>query len=288
MLIYLYNPFSFIYITKCAPIIVVNMGIIISFYVFSLLKSKFSLLSVLLGILLSLFNSFRPILIVFLIAISIYTILNKQNYFNLISIILVFFLSNILIMNLISNKVGYEVSNNSGWSMYLGSNYLYDGAWNIEDGTKFSELINDVNYTPISMHDYFKEEAITRYKDNGLNNIILFAKKTYNTVGRHQYYSLEELTEFSNIGYKSTFNILTLFYFISILSLNLISSYKLIKKKELKYLPYLIFGLGVLASNLFVEAHARYFTPIYPTLIIGATILFYFSEKCRKPNIDMV
>ena len=76
LFLYLYNPFSILWIPMCHSVIAVNTFLIIVFYFFLKIdfSKKYILYSLLTGIFMGIANNFRPVLIIFVIAIAIYYI----------------------------------------------------------------------------------------------------------------------------------------------------------------------------------------------------------------------
>ncbi len=277
--LYLINPMNIIFISFSAPLILVNTGIIILFYLISYLNKKIAWISILLGILIGLFNTFRPILIILLIAIVIYTILKKYSYINLIIIIVLYFLTTGLMENVLGNIIGGETSFNSGWSIYVGSNIEHSGRWNIDDSEVFNSVLYSGDVTPHEAHSIMQEKGIDRYIDNGFNNIPLMVKKAHILVGDHAEYSSTEFTHYNSLDIELLIFILSTLYFTFIIVLNIYNSYILCKKGNIDYIVYLIFGLGLVAATLLVEVSPRYLTPIYPSIIIGACLIITKLDK---------
>lgn len=297
LLIWLYNPFQIIWNVKCLPVIIVNTLIILSLYIFSILYKKISnikhniLFSIILGIVLSIANSNRPIMIIFIIALFIYyvylLIIKKNKPKELIiSFVLIFVLfefGNILTRNIVSDKTEYEVAKSSGgWSLYLGSSYDTSGQWYPVD--KFGELIYSDDFTPTKTHDYFQKEAIKRYKDNGINNLILIPKKANVLVSSFDEFSVNNLYSKLNIPIpKIIINILSKLFWLTLILTNLFII-KLKKDDIIRYFPYLLFFIGVILASLLVEVSPRYFTPNLVVLTIGMTL--FLSNNYIKERSD--
>lgn len=189
MIIWLLNPFQILWCMKALPITVVNLCFIVSLYIFACLIKQnktinIILLSILLGINLGISNSFRPIFIIFVIALFLYylylIIFLKSNYKNkLLSFILVllcFMGINNSYTKLVSNKTKYNIGGSSGWTLYLGSNLESNGAWFSSD--EYNQLMASDNFNPPDIHNYFKDKAIENYKSYSILTIMkLYAKK---------------------------------------------------------------------------------------------------------------
>lgn len=272
--IWLINPFSLVFISKCCPVIMVNSCLVLVFYLFNKVRSDFKYF-LLLGLMMFICNTFRPLMIIFVIALLIYMFLTKSNYIYFGSIF-VFLIVNSLYGYYLSNRLGYEVSNNSGWSIFLGANLDSKGQWNGEDSSIINELFLSDDYSPSTVHSYFLDEGISRYKENGFSNLYLFTYKTYASVATHSFYTnyLFHDTVVTNLNYYFTF-ICFFGFMIVVMFYNLRYSLKCFKNTIIMYLPIYLFGVGVCASSLILEFSTRYFTPMYPMIIIGCAMWFY-------------
>lgn len=289
MLIWILNPFQILWCMKALPITVVNLCFIISLYIFAcLIKQNKTintiLLSILLGINLGISNSFRPIFIIFVIAIFLYylylIIFLKSNYKNklisFILIILCFIGINNSYTKLVSNKTKYNIGGSSGWTLYLGSNLESNGAWFPSD--EYNELMASDNFNPPDIHNYFKEKAIENYKSyNVLNITKLYAKKYSTLTSNLSYYTYE-----NTIGTYTTKKIiriiLYIFWFILILS----NVYIILRKdKNIDDILFImILEIGLILSHLLVEVSPRYFIPtLVPIMIIASLNIYNFKNK---------
>lgn len=284
VLLYLFNPFSIMWLIKCCPVTFVNALLMIVFYLFTKidLKGKYLLFSLLTGIFMGLANNFRPVLIVFLIAIFIYylyLLINKYPLKNVIISFIVIAISFISVNKLIllytENNLGVELSGNeSGWSVFVGSNYESGGRWNIEDSNFFDDLVNEKGGK--EAHKEVFSLAIERYKSYGIKNVMFVAKKGAALGSNLTSYTYEDVT-YSILNVIPTWMSFIIkaylyFYMILILLLNFVSSYKLLKNKDTldEYGMFGVFGFGLFASMLLVEVHARYFMPILIPIIYMA------------------
>lgn len=293
MIIWLLNPFQILWCMKALPIIVVNLCFIVSLYIFAcLIKQNKSiniiLLSILLGINLGISNSFRPIFIIFVIALFLYylylIIFIKSNYKNkLLSFILVllcFIGINNSYTKLVSNKTKYNISGSSGWTLYLGSNLESNGAWFSSD--EYNQLMTSDNFNPPDIHNYFKDKAIENYKSYSILTIMkLYAKKYATLTSNLSYYTFE-----NTIGTyiaKNMFRIiLYIFWFILILS----NIYTIVRKdKKIDDILFMmILEIGLILSHLLVEVSPRYFIPTTVPIMIIATFNIY-NKNCNKKII---
>lgn len=291
MLIYILNPFNILWSTICCPVIVVNTMFIITVYIFTIMKKSITinkkiLYSCLLGIILGISNSFRPIVIIYLIALIVWFILKslkqkkvtREYYLPLIIIICIYLLSNLVLNTFISNRIELKVpSTKSGWSIYVGSNYEYKGMWNSTDSNYLLEVYknNDSEKT----HQILLDEGIERYKKMGTKIIPLLAYKT-NTLGNDlEMYTLNEYNALRNnelsIPIKNIITILLSTYLYFILLSNIKVIYNNIKnKKDTHLYSIAIYAFGLFISTLIVEVSRRYFIPILIPIIIYSTQIF--------------
>lgn len=300
---YLLNPIALIWCTVCCPVVLVNFGISLSILVFSILlknieNKKFIVLSILTGIIMAISNSFRPIMIIMLIAIFLYYIyINiksknvKLNY--LISFLLIlisFFVTKNGIFLLMDKINGQPVSRTSGWTLYLGSNIDSNGMWYSEP--KLDELLGN-GLSVEETQQEFKKLAIERYKSNGLNNIKLFGSKFTILTGNIPNYTA--LTFFNTVNIKNSewlFNIVKIvlyFYFFTSIILNiLISIQSLINRKNIELsIFYMLFYIGIIMAHLFVEVSPRYYMPaIIPLTIISGISLYKLLTITQKGEME--
>lgn len=289
MLIWLLNPFQILWCMKALPITVVNLCFIISLYIFACLIKQNKiintiLLSLLLGINLGISNSFRPIFIIFVIAIFLYylylIIFLKSNYKNkLISFILIllcFIGINNSYTKLVSNKTKYNIGGSSGWTLYLGSNLESNGAWFPSD--EYNELMASDNFNPPDIHNYFKEKAIENYKSYSILKITKLYAKKYSTLTSNLSYYTYENTIGIYTNKKIIRIILYIFWFILILSNICII---LRKDKNIDNILFImVLEIGLLLSHLLVEVSPRYFIPtLVPIMLIASYTIYNIKNK---------
>lgn len=293
LIIWLYNPMNIIWCTKILPVIIVNVFLIITMYVFMTLTKNFDnkkryLYSGLTGLCLGITNCFRPIMIIFIIAVILYYVYlflqqKKLVYLmsSLILIIIPYILIGIINTKIVENYSGYKIEGSSGgWSLYVGSNYQSEGVW-FEDKDFSKQLYSD-DFSPSKLHNFFTVKAINNYKNNGLKNFILLLKKGKVLSSNNNEYTYDAFTA-KNVN-KVCRLILKLYidftWYFSII-LILVSSIKRFYKKDDNILLAMVLILGFFGSNLFVEVSPRYFTPcLVPiTLIMAYYIYNIFDIK---------
>lgn len=288
LLLYLYNPFSILWLTKCCPVTVVNAFLMILFYLFTKIdvKNKYILYSSLTGILMGITNNFRPVIIIFLIAIALYYVMLgikkypiKKLLISLAIISVCFFGVNKLSFAYTKSQLKVDFSGNqSGWSVFVGSNMDSDGRWNSEDSHLFGEIVNEKGID--AAHKEVLLLAIERYKSYGFQNIKFFAKKSL-ALGSHLVnYTYEDVSDsilntipqWLKVGMK----MYMYYYLLWIIIRNIQHAYYLMKnKKDMdEYGMFAIFGFGLFVATLLVEVHARYFMPILVPMIYFSGISY--------------
>lgn len=296
-LFWLLNPINIIWCSICHPVVITNTFFIISIFVFyNLIKNlnnnkKVYILSIILGIVLSITNLFRPIMIIFIIALTIYFLLNltkdnlKKTFIILGLIILVFFSCNNLSTNIYKNFIDNSIASKTyGWSMYIGANIDSNGSWNQRQQIELDEMLAS-EATPTEIHAHFFNKAIDLYKSNGLvNNIKLFIKKVMVMVGGPDWlsaavFNLMMATPF-NDNVFSIIKLLTLIPYYLLVLFNLLIAYINLKSKRSDFSFLLqLFIIGMITSHMFVEVAERYSLP----LLVPYTILIIISgKKCFK------
>ena len=281
-ILWLINPLNLEFNVLAASLIVVNLGIILSFYLITKLNKKFTFFSILIGICIGITDTFRPIMIILIIAIILKTLINKDNLINVLCILITYFGTTHLIYNSFSNDLKYDVVPSSGWSILVGSNINSSGSWNLEDSNKYNTLVNEKEYSPSKLHDILRKEGLERYKNNGFNNINLFLKKSHIFISNHSLYASDSFNYYTGLKYNNISYLINSVFYIFIFILNLITGYYIFKLRDFNKFVYLLFGMGVTISSLLVEVSPRYSTPLYPSLIIGAALSCNYIKKQIK------
>ena len=294
-LLWLINPINIIWNTICCPVVIVNFGIAIILYVFEKIRleiskginwKKFLILNIIYGMTIGIFNSFRPIMIIIVIATImyyIYTILYKVKQKKIRILVIIgsmLILAMYILINAVSNYgigklIKQEASTTPGWTLYLGSNIEYNGMWHEKASGEYTQLFNNEEMSAEEIQQYFNEKAIKQYKENGFKNIKLFFNKykilTNNIVG-YSYSNINEVATINN-------NILRLIRISSeiaiciIIVLNVYYCINLIKNIQIfeNVILYLLVIIGLLASHMLVEVSPRYALPLMPIITIVAT-----------------
>lgn len=282
ILFYLYNPFSFLWIVKCVPVIITNTLLIIFIYFFDKLDNeKYILNASLTGLFLGIANTFRPIMMVAIIALLIYliyTFLNKKDMkktiigFGLVCIC--YILVNNIFIYIVEKKLDTQTAFKPGFSILVGSNYDSHGMWNESDSEIFANLLETRD--GITSHDIAMHLGIDRYKNNGTKSLILFAYKAA-ILGRNvnNYVYGDTINSFKEINdFIKQFGkyYLSMFYWL-ILIINMLIAIKILNCEIDKIKILNILALGFYSSLLFVEVSPRYFLPVIVPMIMTFGIL---------------
>ena len=302
LLIWLFNPFNIIWCMKILPINIVNTMIIISAYVFECLLSSFNnkkylIISIILGIIIGISNSFRPIMIIFLIAIFLYYLYLiifskyaiKKLLLSFILIVLCYSVYNNLNYNFVKDVTGYTLSKSgSGWSIYVGSNINSNGSWFLEP--KLDEFFaKDEHFSPSKIHKYFMKEGIKNYKSYNMITLSKFMIKKLEVLTNDVYsYTYDNFTS-SVINQSKKYNTVFKFYlycfWFLMFIINIFSIFNITDKDENSRLVfYRLLFIGLVASHLLVEVSPRYFMPMLVPLMI--LMGFQIEKLMKKENIN--
>lgn len=300
LLFYLYNPLFFLWIAKCCPVVIVNTFITLTIYLFMKLdfkKKNYIILSILIGLVCSIANSYRPIMIIFIIAVLVYylyKILKKEDVKNVILsfifILIVYVFSNRLILMDISRNIDIDVTKaQSGYTMLVGSNMESHGTWNKNDSDTFYKLLSTYGIDEAS--EKARKMAFDRYKSYGIiHTFELFVYKTHVLAQGVDDYSVGEVyySIKTELPYwlKISIVFFAAFSFFIIIYLNLLTSLKRLNYKSLDISSVIpIFAMGLSAAMLLVEVSPRYFMPVLIPLVIYISCNFNVTkEKNQKSH----
>lgn len=301
--IYFLNPFSVVFSALSLPIIAVNTFLVLAIYLVVVLIGKLDQtapnrrtlpLFALLGLVLGVGNSFRPIFIIALIAtiLTIIYLALKNRRLRRPALLLGTLL--MLATYLASVQLGYlaidrltglrAARSASGWSLYVGSNPETSGRW-LPDSPDLSvrrELWAEHGDDMQAVHDQLTDRAIERYRDNGLwGNISLYADKALVSAGDQSgsMYNAYVLVGYPD-GPKQAVDSLAELFILSLFVCMIIALYT--RRKSLAsgtwiFLELLLIGLFV--SGLLLEVKNRYFTVLLPAMILLAVLAFYRSRS---------
>lgn len=295
--LWLFNPINIIWCMICSPIVLVNFGIALSILVFSkILKhidSKiFILYSILTGIIMGFANTFRPLMPIMLIAILlyfIYIILTDKKFIAqyIISFILItisFFSIKYLSYGIMNKIIDGNVSTTSGWTLFLGSNIENSGMWYNSAET---DAIFNKDLSAEEIQQEFKELAFSRYKSNGLNNIILFIRKLFiltGNIGESSFQTLLSTAKINNEILTKIFRILVHLYINFLVLLNASNVIFDVKYNKLDKFDifYMLLYIGIITAHIFVEVHPRYYMPAMVPLTIIAGLSLHKILTLKK------
>ncbi|MBE6140457.1 MAG: hypothetical protein E7172_02850 [Firmicutes bacterium] len=225
------------------------------------LKNSFKYL--LFGLLLSLSNNIRPIMIIFIIALIIEFILNFKDFKELGLLFIIcgsFFISNLFYNKYIENVLNEPIRSGAlAWSVYFGANYDTRGYWSELDAIYVGEILQKENSSNILI-----KESINRYQDLGIfKTILLFGYKYYHlwTDVNANFAFLSLVTSNNYINLKTLLETIS-FIMTFILIINAIKSIILkIKEKDFNFLTIYLFLIGYILSNLLIVVNGRYNYP---------------------------
>lgn len=253
------------------------------------------------GMLLALLNAIRPFGMVLILASIIFFLLSDSKNTDLKKTVLskiisctILIISYLLIFNLVSyaissyNKV--EVAKSPlGFNTYVGSNYKYNGIWNVEDSSTLNDLINSGKYSAQNIHDILLQMAVERFNDNSYRNIKLLVEKhmvmwvTDNDNINYIKGALDsENSKIDYLKYKRFINKISNFYYYLILfacGLYMIISL-FYKTKDNNYIYLAIIISGIIATHMIVEVAGRYHYPAISILsLLGALGIHYAGVR---------
>ena len=230
-----------------------------------------------LGICLSITNSIRPLMLVFIIAVIIMVGLNFKNKVQIFSLIIMvgsYFILGQVINRVDELKIGESLKSGAiGWSVYYGSSVDHCGAWNLEDNAYISERIigNDKTGDKLLVSD-----AIKRYHDAGIiktgklmsckfkslwsdnNSTYVFAKTNM----------ASEDSSFNFDKYEIPLKVISDTLVMVILIVVLMTSFLNFSAQNNTSLLIELSIIGYVLSNLIVCLNGRYNFPIYPLLLM--------------------
>lgn len=303
-LFFLINPITLIWCTMPIGVTVFNFFLCFSYYLSFILmeklekKEKYILHSLIVGIILSLSNLFRPVMPVFIIAL-IFTFFLKNKFKMckqfLVSIIIILF-SYIAIggihSKIISNIVNQKLPDSkSGWAIYVGAQYEYGGLWNFEASKLVSEKRKDGESASEIQKDLF-DLGIQKFKSNGIkNNIELFKYKIITLTGKSgrytadSYLATKQINSFFDNNYENVKSVIICnFYHFIFLFGTLITALKFLKHQRYEFIFLQLYIIGILIAQLFLETSARYtLSFLIPYFILSFGFL-YSTKKNIKLN----
>lgn len=296
LMLWLFNPFNIYFSVFCSLVIIVNTLIAITLYISSLFiinldGKRYLFYSILLGILIAITNIFRPIMIIFIIAMLIYilylffeknSIRKRHLIFSMLIIGMIYYGGNNFYFKIMSNVTGYNITGSmSGWSIYVGSNYDVYGQWSISNTDTYNKYYNVDDFEPKKFNDSMMKLGLDRYRSNGIkNNLILLKNKSKVLAASVNDYNVNSFRDF-NTDNNTLLDIFVqkytdLFWYFLIVAnlLFVVLFYKMEKSEFNKVFMYCLYIIGFCLSSLLLEVSPRYFYPIFPLMIFVSAISF--------------
>lgn len=294
------SPFNILFCGLSLPVVAVNSLIILCFLLsYLLIKNrkdvgKFLLLSLALGVAIAVTNTLRPIMAVYIIAITLaiaHQLLSRQIRLwvalsGILVILVPYFGVNKLHDYILTKYTGFETSiaDSGGWNIFVGSNYDSTGRWNRADNDLKGEIFKKVRSVEAAQLEY-RNRGIDRWKERGVRqNIVFLFDKSIVLAGEQpsSVYNVDSIINFWPSKY--TGGILTLFFALIII-MNLLFTRNLlyINRKEISIVHIMmLFVVGVLLAQLLVEVSPRYFLPILPAMIILGSLSLLKKSEIKK------
>ena len=296
LLFYAINPVSLLWINKCCPVIIVNTLLLLIIYIYDIVNKDFNkkniFLALLLGLVMSIANHYRPIIIIFVITIVLMCIMKiiteKKDWLKHITILLCILIPytifNCTFDKIISSQIQYKLpESRAGWSIYVGANNKHNGRWDQDDSEHFMSLAN--KFGPAKAQKMVQKEGILRYKSLGIKSLILFMAKSVVLGGGLPNYTYTETVLFIDYKISKPIEAITRSYIYSyifvILFLNLLTAVKSYREKKFRddNLMLYIFIIGLFSSMLLVEVSERYYLPIFTIIMISSISYFKGIEN---------
>ncbi|MDR1196803.1 MAG: hypothetical protein LBL08_00815 [Candidatus Nomurabacteria bacterium] len=323
-----FSPFNTIFSAQALPIVIVNFFIILVVFLAyqmgqKIVKQKTKpivILAILLGLALGAANWFRPIFVIFIIALFLYLLFiiftNKRtkklvllSAGAFVAVCLIFTGFQKLGTAIVSVQTGLDVPVSSGgWSIYVGANQHTNGGWSVKDSDYRDHLVKEYSDCDIAKravikcqsskpsglqaaHDRLQRDGIERYKSYGIyKTLSLFVSKLYRfSSEQNNMYNANQ--SFQDYKDSKVANLIGLYISLFITLLFAAAAIFLLKqaknvvagRKLISPVVILIAVvlLGFFLSDMFVEAARRYAQIMYPLFIILA-VLFVDSIKRRK------
>ncbi len=289
------SPFNVIFSALSLPVIAVNTLIMAVLLLILLLmqnlhKKSAPLYALSAGVTLSIANSLRPIMIIFIIALMICLLLDflllKQKHVKILRIIatisamlIPYFILNNSYIHLVSAMTGVQTAeNSSGWSIYVGANLASTGQWNTENGHLDVVLEEEESLTAAQAR--LAREGVARWLSMSGSEVMQMLVRKSLVLGGDQADAVYDIKSYPGIWEREYARILIhIACTIYALFLTTASLLELIAKYRDKTLVpdfSIYIGLvivGLFFASLLVEVSSRYFTPFLP-LITLLTILY--------------
>lgn len=291
--LWIINPINIIWSAMVVPITFFAFSFLISIFVFyktldNIKKKTFFAWSILLGIIIGIANMYRPIMLIFLIAIFImyfFKAIKEKEYVRIIigmaiTVVVFVILGKIEYIGVKSLIKKEPSSALPGYNIYVGSNMPTGGVWSSRISGELFEKYEALEFDPNKTQEYFAQKGIQTYKENGSENISFLADKFHlltSDIPAITIYTFKIHVKITPIFIIDKISFWVYIALYSILFLNIIFSYRNIREKEtdLKVIVLQLFLIGFFISSVFLEIAARYALP----LIVPLTILAVVNKK---------
>ena len=311
--IWMLNPANVIYSLISIPVATVNLFVIsvilISYYFLRHLSvrnvKQTLVLSLLIGVVAGYGNTFRPIFLVVIIALTLTCIVllfKSGNAFSLLklsTISLAIMLSVFLGIQkanlaLVSNQINLAAAENpSGVSLYVGSNLDTLGQWKPYINNEMEAICKrsfiELKYD--DCHTALRKEAIVRYKSLGVvQGSFLFISKLYHQAESqsYMYNAYQSIVGYGESSISKVMNMSLVMYFIALFSLSTVALYRLLGRSaegsptSAIMFFMLLLAIGWFMSFMVVESAPRYSTILYPIFIVFSTLMLDNKTKAQK------
>lgn len=291
------NPFCLLFSVLSIPVAAVNSFILTSLLSIYLLTENIRtnprpksiiLYGALSGLSLAILSFFRPVSIIFLLALLIYLgviCLTKKNRktltYSLVGLFIsvsIYLIGSLFYSSLVKNITGYSTGSSSGWSIYIGTNLEHKGQWNIKDKELQIQLGN-MGMSPSEIHSEMTTLAIERLRSYSLKDTVGLLVDKSIVLGGKQKDSLFNLKSYPAIAERGWVQLgIQAVSLFTILLLLMVTLWGLIKQKmlNLNYILYVsLLFIGLFISSLLVEVNPRYFTPFIPIIFVAIILLFH-------------
>lgn len=296
--IWLINPINIIWCAFVYPMSITNFFVVLGLCLFEKFekdsenKRKFLIYNVVLGCVLAIGSMFKPIFIIFIIAIFINRIYecvfkrDKNKVVILLSLLLLccsYGLIRIGINKGVEKINGCEVSSTQGWTLYLGSNVESDGGWNELDAKYLSELLE--KNSEVETQKILKDVAIQRYKDNGVaSNLKLMRNKFIvltSSLGAYSYEGFSYIQQ--GISNEIVMKLVKCSLFVACFMIVASSIYIVAFRKNIENkIMYMLLAIGLITAHFFVEVSVRYSIQAYiPMMMLSFIMINDLRNKVK-------
>ena len=240
----------------------------------------------------ALLNGIRPMGLVLMLALGIYTVCFLRHKRRLIAFglaVICYFGVWFGVGRGLSFVNGQEIAEAPlGYNLYIGSNYHTFGKWNPDDYRYANELIYEKQLSADEFHETLKQEGIARYRENGIRkNIELFVQKFAVLWGSEMlpcdYMNRSRL--FSEVDHIIHSKNITNGFHLFLMTAMFFGTIFLNKKSKYTGVFFiLLFVLGVTCQHLIAEVQERY---SYTALALVMPIAAYGMKRCYEKGAKL-